>query len=73
MKTYNGSGNHGVVAYEFRSNGIVLQFRDGSLYLYDDDVPGPRHVDEMKIRAEAGAGLTTYVNRHVRENYKEKL
>jgi hypothetical protein len=67
------SGASGVAAYALGDDFIDLWFRDGGGYRYDASAPGPKHVDAMKRLAEAGQGLATYVNRHVRENYARKL
>lgn len=74
MKRYrNLNGNSGVIAYELATNAIIIAFTDGGLYLYDHWRPGKKHVEEMKTRAEAGKGLATYINQHVREKYSKKL
>ena len=75
MERYKGQDNHhsGVRAYELLTDGIKLQFQDYSTYLYDYQKPGKYHVEQMKRLAREGSGLTTYVNQHVRENYKQKL
>jgi len=74
MQRYrNLNGDAGVVAYEIRPGAIVLRFRDGRTYLYDQTAPGGDHVAAMQQRAQAGRGLTTYVNQHVRENYAARL
>lgn len=67
------SGGGGITGYQFVPNGIILQFKHKDLYLYDNSKPGENHVQQMKILAKKGKGLTTYVNQHVRENYKRKL
>jgi len=74
LKKYKGiSGNHGVTAYEILKDSIILQFQYKDLYLYDYEKPGESHVEQMKILAERGKGLTKYVNQNVRDNYKEKI
>jgi hypothetical protein len=74
MERYSGSSHDsGVVAYEIRADAIVLRFKDGGTYLYDGAKPGWQHVAAMKLRARAGHGLTTYVNRNVRGNYAARL
>lgn len=65
--------NTGVIAYEFGSDSISVKFRDGSVYLYTNKSAGPAAIAEMKILAEKGVGLTTYINQHVREHYEKKL
>ena len=72
-KYKNLSGESGVTAYKFLSNGIVLQFNHNEIYLYDNSKPGRLHVKQMKVLAIKGKGLTTYVNQNVRDNYKLKL
>lgn len=74
MQQYK-TANHdtGVVAYEIGKDNISIQFRDGSVYVYTNKSAGPAAVAEMKILAKKGAGLTTYINQHVRDHYQEKL
>jgi len=74
MKRYeNRSGHGGVTGYEILPDSIVLEFNDKDEYLYDYSKPGREHVEQMKILADRGEGLTTYVNQHVRGNYRKKL
>jgi hypothetical protein len=73
MRRYaDRSGESGVVAYEIRDDGILVRFRDGPVYLYNAEKPGPAHVAEMQARAQAGRGLSTYISQHVGDNYAEK-
>ncbi len=67
------SRNSGVIAFNLAENSIELEFRDGSRYLYNATQPGPKAVATMQQLALAGAGLTTFVNRHVRDRYAAKL
>jgi hypothetical protein len=67
------SGSGGITGYKFLDDGIMLQFKYRDLYLYDDKKPGKGHIEQMKILAKRGKGLTTYVNQNVRENFKEKI
>jgi hypothetical protein len=64
--------DQGVVAYDLGADFIRIEFVDGSIYRYDASRPGVEHVDRMKALAEAGRGLTTYINQHVRENYARR-
>lgn len=70
--TRYGNGTTGVVAYELGPGWIRCAFVDGSMYVYDGTRPGPTPVREMQRLARAGAGLTTYINRHVRDSYARK-
>jgi len=69
----NFSGTSGVRFYEPGPTFIRVWFEQGGCYEYDDNKPGPHHVEEMKRLAEEGQGLATYINRYVRENYARKL
>ena len=66
------SGGGGITGYKFLQKGIILQCKLKDLYLYDFNKPGKQHIEQMKIVAEEGQGLTTYVNKNVRDNYSEK-
>lgn len=63
----------GIKGFEIHESNIILQFQDGGGYLYDYEKPGKKHVEQMKRLALKGKDLATYVNQHVRENYKAKL
>jgi hypothetical protein len=67
------SGNAGVRAFEAHDDRIIVEFNDGSRYLYDSVQPGNRHVKAMIRLARSGSGLTTYINQHVRDNYAGRL
>ena len=74
MECYqNLSGNSGVTFYDIGKDCIVLTFKTGGTYVYDYTAPGKAHVEAMKQLAIAGKGLSTYINRHVRENYARQL
>ena len=69
----NLSGHSGVVAYETTPDSITLTFVGGERYVYTDARPGRATVDRMKTMAAEGQGLSTFVSRHVREDYERKL
>lgn len=73
MQSYPGSDKVGVDGYEFNDDGIILRFKDGRTYLYSYTKPGKVHVDNMKNLALSGSGLTSYVNKYVRDNYDVRL
>ena len=73
METYkNLNGNSGIKAYKISGESIEIQFADGSAYLYNDEVNGKRTIEIMKGLAEKGIGLTTYINREVRDQFAKK-
>lgn len=74
MKPYrNLSGRSGVRAYRTGPDAIAVEFADGSVYLYTRASAGAAAIARMRELAEAGRGLSTYISRHVRERYAERL
>jgi len=69
----NRGHRSGVREFVLGPSSIQVWFIDGSGYEYDCRRPGPAHVEAMKLRAQRGEGLATYINQHVRENYARKL
>jgi len=74
MKRYlDKTGSSGVIAYEIQKDGILVRFRNGGTYLYNQQRPGKQQVAQMKKLAEQGAGLSTYISVHVREQYAAQV
>lgn len=74
MKPYkNLSGDSGVVAYDIGEEHIDVQFRHGEAYRYDYPSAGAEHIENMKLLARAGRGLSTYISRYVKDRYGSKL
>jgi hypothetical protein len=74
MTSYqNLGGDSGVSAYEIANTSIKVKFKTGAVYLYDYSKPGLSHVEQMKLFAQAGKGLNSYIGRNVRTNYAAKL
>ena len=69
----NQHGNSGVLAYEIGEDSITIQFVSGDTYLYTYRKPGKTQVERMKVLAEQGEGLSTYLSRVVKGSYEEKL
>ena len=66
-------GDSGISAFELGPGTITIRFSDGGIYRYDGSRPGAAHVARMQALAVAGNGLNTYINRHVRDRYADKL
>jgi hypothetical protein len=66
--------NHdsGVAAYEFRPDGICVQFKDGATYLYTNASAGAANIEQMKRLARAGDGLNSFINQFVKMKYASK-
>lgn len=74
MKKYrNLSKKSDIVFYEESPRAIIVEWADGGKYLYDYTRPGKSHVEQMKVLAKKGRDLNTYINQHVRKNYRTKL
>ncbi|MFG0787261.1 hypothetical protein [Delftia tsuruhatensis] len=69
----NRGGDSGITGYEIAQGQIIVQFRDGSKYLYNSQSPGSAVVAEMQRLAVAGEGLNSYISRVVRKNFAQKL
>ena len=68
----NLNGDSGVTYYATGPDFIAVQFHDPIVYIYDNKRPGSAHVEKMKVLAVVGRGLSTYINRHVREAFARK-
>lgn len=74
MQPYrNLSGTSGVVAFSLGDQHIDIEFQDGHRYRYTYAIPGRQEVEAMKVLAQTGRGLATFINRHVRERFAAKL
>ncbi|MDR5854220.1 hypothetical protein P9239_12940 [Caballeronia sp. LZ062] len=72
MQTYrNVAGNSGVSAFEILRDGIRVRFADGRTYLYNYRQSGRAHVEQIKQRARAGRGLSSYISQ-TRVPYADK-
>ncbi len=72
-QNYGAGRETGVRAFALLPEAIALQFSDGRAYLYDAANPGRKEVAQMTELARRGSGLTTYVNRSVRERYAGRI
>jgi hypothetical protein len=66
-------GSSGVTRYAVGPDYIIVEFNFTDGYRYDYSAPGQWKVEAMKKLAEAGKGLTTFINQEVRDDYAEKL
>jgi hypothetical protein len=74
MKRYkNKSRISGVVSYETGADFIKVKFTGSNeIYTYSYQSTGKPHVESMKVLAENGRGLSTYISQYVKGKY-EKL
>ena len=73
MEPYkNLGGDSNVAAYEIASDSIKVQFRDGWIYTYTYQSAGQDNIEQMKILAQAGQGLNSFIIKTVRKAYATK-
>lgn len=68
----NKKGNSGITHYEIGKDFISVKYQGSTgTYVYRNGRVGKHHVDRMKVLAEQGCGLSTYISQHpvVREGY----
>ena len=74
MERYqNLSGNSDVRYFEIGADSITIQYKDKSVYIYNNASAGAEHIKNMKKLAAAGRGLNTYIMLNVRKKYMVKL
>ncbi len=70
MKKYQDKhSNSGIYAYELGDDFIRVQFKSNSIYLYTDAITGQQNVTQMKLLAERGRGLCTFISKIIKNNY----
>lgn len=74
MKTYRDiGGDSGVASYETATDSITVQFKDGAVYLYTNSSAGAQNIQKMKMLAENGNGLNSFINTNVKKLYAKKI
>lgn len=68
MKPYRDIGrDSGVAAYDFGSDYIDVQFKNGRTYRYTYAEFGSAMIEAMKRLAIRGDGLNTYINQNIKK------
>ena len=70
----NVNGNSNVEAYKICDESITVRFMSGQWrhYLYSYEKPGESVVERMKVLAEQGHGLNSYISKTVKTNFERK-
>jgi hypothetical protein len=58
-----------VKAFEIGDDYIVIEYKDGRIYLYNDEFPGKEPLRIMKNKAKKGDKLGSYINSEIKNNY----
>ena len=69
MEQY-GDGSKAIKSYKIADTYIDVVFSNGRKYRYSVSSAGQEHVDRMKELAEAGEGLTSYINQYTKNMFE---
>lgn len=78
MEPYaNNSGHSGVAGYLTGADSIIVEFQPTkysniTFYKYTYASAGSAIIEQMKILAQQGLGLHTFINKVVKQNYAAK-
>ena len=73
MQQYGGhTRRHGVLAFEIQPDAIDVEFTSGWVYHFSYQKTGEVRVERMKQLAESGHGLSTFINKHVRNRFESR-
>lgn len=73
MEQYLNLGrNSNVKEYSIGSDYIDVVFGKGNCYRYSYKSAGMEKVEQMKILAQQGIGLNSYIMRYARKDYERK-
>jgi hypothetical protein len=73
MELYrNLNGDSNVYKYEVASQSITVRFYDGMEYVYDYESAGADAIEAMKLLAQSGRGLNSYITQNVRKKYASR-
>ena len=72
MKPYKHKDS-GIDAYETGDTWIKIRFRHSDTYIYTYKSAGKDNIEKMKLLAQLGTGLNTFISKYVKENYERKL
>lgn len=65
----NLNRNSGIAAYSTGPDYIVVRFKTGADYRYSYRRAGIAHVEQMKVLAQRGHGLNSYIKKFVNNLY----
>lgn len=74
MERYGNNGrDSGVIGYEIGSGSIVVAFKDGWKYLYDETQPGATTGLHLQKLARSGHGLNSSLTKVVKGRFVRKF
>ncbi len=73
QKYQNLSGKSSIESYELGNNRIIVQYKNGSAFLFNQSYSGTLDLNIMKDLAQTGKGLSTFIQRFVGNGYWSQL
>lgn len=70
MKKYNNPKSS-VVGYETGTDYILIEFKGGKKYKYTHKSAGKQIVEQMKLLANIGSGLSSYLYKNAKNGYEK--
>jgi len=67
------NSDSGISKYKIDEDKITIEFKGGSTYLYTYTSAGSTNIEKMKLLAQNGDGLNSFINKNVRTKYEKKL
>lgn len=65
-------GGKGIRSYRIGEDWIEIVFENEAVYRYTAASCGWVHLNTMKTLARRGSGLTTHINKYVRDSYQRQ-
>jgi hypothetical protein len=72
MQRYRTTKRSGVQGFEIGPDSIDVEFSSGWIYRFSYLKPGAQRVEHMKQLAESGHGLSTFINKHVKNRFESR-
>jgi len=70
MERYsNRRGNSPITYFQIEDERIIVRFNSGKSYSYSYRKAGRTHVEQMKVLARSGSGLSAYITQNVKFAY----
>lgn len=66
----NISGNSNIAGYNIGEDYISVMFNNGSVYNYTYESAGQENVDQMKLLAQTGSGLGSFIHNNAKDLYE---
>ena len=73
LRYKNLSGNSTVLRYQCTKDTMTIGFSDFSVYKFTNQSTSPETIGKMKVLAQAGKGLGTFITANVKDRFSRKI